>query len=36
MTGVIFIALWCIFVVLYENRYERRFNDRRRKRLGLK
>jgi len=36
MTGVVFITLWCIFVVLYENRYERRFNDRRRKRLGLK
>jgi len=36
MKGVIFIIGWCIFVVLYENRYERRFNDRRRKRLGLK
>jgi len=36
MGPVLFITLWCIFVVLYENRYERRFNSRRRKRLGLK
>jgi hypothetical protein len=36
MLPIVFIIGWCIFVVLYENRYERRFNQRRRKRLGLK